>query len=330
MYDYETFKEIVKKELPSYFPEVKDLKIEENAVYKVNEKKDSLTISGTGISKAGENNSYLAPTVYFDDMYENYKSCDSIEVVLEDLAERLTRVKENHPDFNAAESIMNKGNVYFQLINTEANKEMLADMPHREYLDMSIIYRSLMYRTEDGISSVRIDNDVMKRMDLTEEELYDLAYKNTETLFPVEVNSMFEMMASKMPPEIAEIIFPEPDNIDEAMYVITNNNGINGAAAMLYTEPLDILSERFGADLYILPSSVHEVIAVSAEVSDLEYLSETVRYANTNEVKAADYLSDNVYRYNRQEKKLTQETDVQKKKEPEQQLNKEIKRNRTM
>ena len=34
-----------------------------------------------------------------------------------------------------------KDNIVFQLVNTEQDREMLADVPHREYQDLSVIYR---------------------------------------------------------------------------------------------------------------------------------------------------------------------------------------------
>ena len=45
------------------------------------------------------------------------------------------------PEINKIELSEAKDNIVFQLVNTEQNREMLADVPHREYQDLSVIYR---------------------------------------------------------------------------------------------------------------------------------------------------------------------------------------------
>lgn len=53
--------------------------------------------------------------------------------------------------------------------------------------------------------------------------------------------------------------------VQTEQYVISNNKGINGAVSMLYEDGLHDLAEKLGSDLYIMPSSIHEVIAVSTD-----------------------------------------------------------------
>lgn len=72
-------------------------------------------------------------------------------------------------------------------------------------------------------------------------------------------------MKDGMPPEIADMMIAEMPE-DQQMYVISNDKGINGAVSMLYEDGLHDLAEKLGSDLFILPSSVHEVIAISANI----------------------------------------------------------------
>lgn len=309
MLSYERFKEIVKKELPQYLPDVENLEIKEEEVLKVNQKKDSIQIFGDGISVSDGGIGNFSPTIYLDDLYKDYKMGISIDVLVEDIAERAKKANKVFPkQTNIEGDVLKADKVFFQLINTEKNKEMLKTMPHREYLDMSIIYRTLCYRNEYGIGSAMINNDIMKKMNLTEEELYKAAYENTEKLFPPVSEPISDMLEGKMDIP-GELLFPPEAKV---MYVITNSNGVNGAATMLYNEPLDNIARKLGTDLYILPSSIHEVIAVSTEIGDLEEISGIVRDVNENVIKPSEILSDNVYKYSMKEKKITQETDVKK------------------
>ncbi|SDB14813.1 DUF5688 family protein [Eubacterium oxidoreducens] len=67
---------------------------------------------------------------------------------------------------------------------------------------------------------------------------------------------------------------------------------------MLDTNTLDKIAETVHSDLYILPSSIHEVICVSTELTDdLDFLMGMVRTVNGTEVREEEQLSDSVYRY---------------------------------
>lgn len=86
------------------------------------------------------------------------------------------------------------------------------------------------------------------------------------------------------------------------MYVLTNQRGIYGAAAMLYPELLKDFAERQKTDLVILPSSVHEVLLVPVRGSlDFAWFRCMVRSINRSEVPPEDWLSDQVYVYRRRE-----------------------------
>lgn len=74
---------------------------------------------------------------------------------------------------------------------------------------------------------------------------------------------------------------------------------------MLFEDYFERLSKRFDADLVILPSSVHEVLALPLrDTDDIGELTSMVREINANEVSAQDKLSDNVYLYERATKRI--------------------------
>ena len=78
--------------------------------------------------------------------------------------------------------------------------------------------------------------------------------------------------------------------------VISNTEHADGAVAVLYPEVDAQLRERFGGDYYVLPSSVHEVLAVPREPERLQALEEMVRSVNlSGAMRHEDYLSDHVF-----------------------------------
>ena len=97
---------------------------------------------------------------------------------------------------------------------------------------------------------------------------------------------------------------------ERSMYVITNESKLFGAASMLYEEPLHKLAEKIGSDLYILPSSIHEVIAVSADFGSPDELAEMVYEINMDQVDINDRLSNQVYCYDKDLRTLRLATDT--------------------
>ena len=174
-----------------------------------------------------------------------------------------------------------KANIIMTVINTERNPQLLAQVPHNNKEDLSLIYKVLLKKNDRGIATITVSNEHLKLWDITVEELHELAEKNSKRLLPSCIN--------KMGP----------------MYVITNMQLDNGASTIFYDDTLERISGMLGTDLYILPSSIHEVIAVSINEGSLNMFSETVRVVNSTQVAEKDQLSDNVYYYSAETKDWT-------------------------
>lgn len=117
------------------------------------------------------------------------------------------------------------------------------------------------------------------------------------------------LMADGMPKELAEQITGEQEP-EQAMWVITNERGIDGAASMLYEDELHSLAEGLERNLYILPSSVHEVIAVSVDMGEPETLARMVAEINMDHVELDERLSNQVYHYDKDLRRITLATDT--------------------
>lgn len=311
MMDYEMFKEIVREKIKDYMPpEYENAAVDILAVNKVNGKRDALAFR-----KQGER---VAPNLYLDDFYKDYKQCDDLEMTLRNMAERYTGAAERAAKELKVDMSQMKDRVTMMLVNTEQNKEMLADMPHREFQDLSVIYRYVVAQDEQGVASFKVTNAIMEQAGMTPEELFQLASENTKKMFPPKIASMEDVMLDMMkgdgiPDELADelaFFFDTEKDPKESMWLIGNISGINGAVSMLYDENLQKLAEKMGTDLYIIPSSVHEVLAVSVEMGNPEELAEMVQQVNMSSVELEDRLSNNVYHYDKDLRQLKLATQV--------------------
>lgn len=128
------------------------------------------------------------------------------------------------------------------------------------------------------------------------EELDEAAMINTSKV-GFTVQSMYEVMAEMM--HIDESTVEEMCEGGTGMFVLSNKRKINGASIILYNEQLAQLSEKLNDDLLIMPSSIHEVLAVPASSMNAIDLKQMVREVNDTEVSEQEILGYSVYRYNR-------------------------------
>lgn len=309
MMDYEVFKDVVTEKFLSYMPEkYQDMEVKVDPVEKVNRKQDGLSLRKAGTKEK------VFPTIYINDIYENYLSSGDPQETLKNAAEAMDKAYMQTPQVPSLDTATIMDNVVFELVNTIQNEDLLRRMPHREFQDLSVVYRWVIHADEEAISRAFIDHDIAERMGISEEQLFKAAAENTRRILPPVIKSMTEVMRESfikdgMPPQMVNLMMGEiPPR--ETMWIITNQCGIDGAASMLYEDQLHEVAERMENDLYILPSSIHEVIAVSAEMGEPEELAQMVADVNMNTVRPNERLSNQVYHYDRDLRKLTLATDT--------------------
>ena len=310
MMNYEMFKGVIEAELVNYLPEsMKDAQVQIELVPKINQKREAVIVN------LGKDERQACPTIYLDEMFERYNACGSLPTVMKEIAEIFSVGMEKAPDVMDKMDIENcKDRIIFQLINTEQNKELLANVPYRPFQDLAIIYRVVVEMKEEGLATAIVTNKMADAIGINEEELFKLAAENTKRINPVKVVGMNAMLretfastgASEEELNMMFGMMPE----EEVMFVITNSRNMNGAISMMYEDNLHELAEKIGDDLYILPSSVHEVLAVPASLQSPEELAEMVHTINMGQVSLEDRLSNQVYHYDKSARTLELATDT--------------------
>ena len=170
---------------------------------------------------------------------------------------------------------------------------ILDEIPYIHFHDLIITFRYLVKQDDDGIASAILRNGELAELNMNMDELFEIAKKNTERLFPMEL-----MLMSSMIPfdENEDLRFPR-------MYVLTNSRRINGATYMIYDEVLEKFADSINESFYIIPSSIHELLLLpSSDMFNIDNMKQTVRDVNECAVSEMDYLSDNVYYYDRKSK----------------------------
>lgn len=286
-------------------------------IYKVL-KNNSLELDSLVILKEGKK---ASPNIYLLPYYESY--LEGIEI--RKLANRICASYQSYmadfcaPDFSYTfEDIKSK--IIFRLVNYEKNKKLLENIPHIKYLDLAITFHCLVQNSGSGIGTIRITNEHMKLWSICLTELKDYAVNNTKHEFPPIIRSMEEAIldmqraehedqmqhkmtdgehAEQMQYETTEGIFCHTSR--HQIYILSNSIGVNGATCLIYNSILKDFSSKLKTDLYILPSSIHEVILLPFHKSlSKRTLTEMVYHVNRTQVAEDEVLSDKVYYYSRE------------------------------
>lgn len=152
---------------------------------------------------------------------------------------------------------------------------------YRKMADLYIV--PYIQVTTDDSGTTRVTPELLNCWGVDEDEVFRVAKINQETLRPVCVSSMAELLGL--------------DDDPLGLYVIGTKSGILGAAAILYNGVAKMVKDLIG-DFYLLPASIHELIAVPKALGkDIESLVEMVGIVNGSEVEAEERLSNSVYEF---------------------------------
>lgn len=291
MMNFEEFMAWVKENITS-----KDWKKTSQIEISVVKKNNGVSATGLFIRENGQD---VSPILYLDDYYIHYQNGELLENIIRniraDYDEKVQMAAVKIPNLQEFENI--RGRVIYRLVNYEKNKEILEDCPHIRLHDLAVTFRWVARIDDVGVSTSLITNKQVKEWGVSVNDLVLAARQNTPRLFPAKIIDMEEMLAGM----VSFILYPSAI----PMYILTNEQELNGASALLYGDILKDFANKKGSDMYILPSSIHEVIMVPADrIDDPKGLSSMVHEANTTVVSTGDVLSDSVYYYDRKKDQI--------------------------
>lgn len=205
MLDYDSFKKIVEESIMDYIPDRDNYQVNIHPVMKSNGKiYDGMCLIPNNPAAS------ILPTVYLNTMYDTYQATERVDDIIKNTASILMDSKQKLLD-NGVETLEcnpldlicgdnAKSKVIFSLVNTDANSEMLSDMPSREFQDLSVIYKLyLSDLSNGGYATININNKIADIMGVSERELHDLAMINTRNILPTKVIPMIDIIKNYVP-----------------------------------------------------------------------------------------------------------------------------------
>lgn len=292
-----------------------EVEVQLHTIHKNNNiKMEAVCMFQTGIN--------VSPTIYLPPMYQ----CLLQGASLEEVCQQICQQYQSHrclqhletEDFHQLDRM--KDRIVYKLIHYESNQELLQTIPHRRFLDLAVVYYLLMEHPFIGKGTVLIRWKQCEEWQVEEETLYELAQENTRRLRGQVLVPLGEMILSllekdmkhqlarelgdescdeeqirRWASEMVEHMMPAKDH---TMYVLTNEERYLGAVTLLEESLLKELSQRLGCGLFVIPSSVHEVMLVPDQgQTGCEELCDLHRQVGEAAGDVMDFLSDKIYYY---------------------------------
>lgn len=214
-----------------------------------------------------------------------------------------------------------KDSVICKLVNTENNQDILKDRPNEQMEDISATFSMLVGEREGERLTLPITNEMMIDMGVDIETLKETAQNNManqdysfKSMREVLLDSMFPDGVPENNPMVDMLLPPEDPNM--AMYVLSNNGNIYGAAEIMNQKAMDEIAEKLGGDFVVLPSSVHETIILPLnEDMDCNTLDSMIQEINAGVLDEKDKLSDHAFQYDSENHELVRMDKMQERKQ---------------
>ena len=309
MISYEEFVSTVCDRLRTRYPE---RKVDLHRILKP----DHPALDGVTVLQEGKR---MSPMVYLNDLYRDLLSGTEMDLIMEDI--------DSFIDDSACELEMDvsalkdpdfiRDKILFKLINYDNNVRMLSEMPHRRFLDLAVVYYFVLKDANIGTATSLVFRSHTDLWGLSEEELFSLASRNTPRLLGCGIKNMDvmvrELLLSEMKGsfrgteeyEAFKKLQPKEQALTNPMFVMTNREGYQGASCVLDQEKVGSFADMVEDDLYVLPSSIHEVILLPRKLApEAAELERMVKSINRTELDPADRLSDHIYLYRRRSREI--------------------------
>lgn len=262
-----------------------------------------------------EEKSTISPSIYLENYYSDYINGQSLSQICSDILYMHEKYKDgidfnidNYFDYNYV-----KDKLYLKVINKAKNEEFLKNIPYREFCDLALIVYIALEEAKNGQATITVNNRNLETWNVTKEQVFDAAFMNAYENTPPRLEKIttvmrellkekfLDMQDEEVEEEIDRIIDLMEENDDRGMYVLTNSIKLNGACYIVYEEYLRKFANSINSDLYILPSSIHEILLIPMDCGvDKKELENMVHDINIAELSPGEVLSDNVYEFYRE------------------------------
>lgn len=200
-----------------------------------------------------------------------------------------------------------KERLFIETYHITKREEMISDIAYLEKTNQMLVFRLSGHDELLHQDCGYVTNQHLRVWGIGIEELERAAWENMMEKRPpvmVEIEdavfSNFSRNLLEAGVNVLEGIAPELQR-----FVLTNRYCEHGASYMWNAETMETVADKLGGNVIIVPVSINELfVALEADATTADWERDKLHELNERGIQVWDYLSNEVYRYDREKKEV--------------------------
>lgn len=237
--------------------------------------------------------------VNIDAVYQAHVHGMTIDAIVDALYDSM-QIRNNEPQqalYEIAQHFESAAPFLYATVES-ASHDSLSNKPYFRIMDLAVTYYIEFVMQNGALCKATLTDDVFENWNIPADVLHNTAVTNTFT----KKNPQIVPLVNAIPCE--SLAAPLKDELN-SLLVISNESTMFGAINMFN---IDILNNAAfllcSKEIYIIPSSIHEIIVCAKDDMDSEQLKAIVHEVNGSFVREDEILSNNLYLFNSETKKI--------------------------
>lgn len=193
--------------------------------------------------------------------------------------------------------------LFAEVCNSEKSAQMLQGLVYDQRENLAIVFRLSGYDEVTGRDCELVTTEQMRSWGVDMETISRAAFENTVEKRPPVLVDFQEAMQRAVAENLLEPDVPLTESItpEIQLYVLSNVIGEQGAVYMFDENTMQKAAEKLGSNLIVIPASIQDIFVYPEETGmETDTAREILWKANRVLKMEQDYLSDEVYRYDKE------------------------------
>lgn len=309
-YTYEEFVEELRRFL------LRELNLREKQIYFEAKDENGMTPTGDRLfiecyaSAAGKE----VCGVHIEEMYADYQDGITVEKIGSQVKEDIMKMKasgllEKTKALNSYQTV--KKDLFIRLLNKEQHQKELKTAVYKEIGDIAAVLYMKLGDRDNHTTSMKIRKGHLEEWNITQQDAWEDAVKNTFCMAPPRIYIWEKLLFNPY--------YKGEDFMGDEIYWLNQKRAIiglclsitvrtNGAVAVFLPGVAERLADLLNDSFYIVFTSIHEAMVHPVKCMDPEVLLQKVRETIEEATPKEYFLTENLYIYNRDQRKFAQYT----------------------
>lgn len=267
------------------------------------------------ITFAEYDGTYVDCSVHVEELYVAYQNGIRLNAIVDYICGDVLHAK-NYNIYDKTKELMDydtaKSRLFVRLLNCDRNADVLKNVVHKTLGDIALTVCAIVDDNREDFISTKILKSMVEKWRKTETDIFNEALENTYRTTPPRIYKWEDALCDE---SYAGEGFMNDENIcdlDKSFRgnMLSTTRKTNGAIAVFLPGVAEKISEMLDSDFYMVFTSIHEVMIHSTgsgvDPKDLKLvLRDTLREVTPS----SDYLTEEIYKYNRRTHKFECVTD---------------------